>query len=311
MSQGIPPKKVIGLGLGVLDQLLLWRDMKAPVRDNKIIDFATQGGGMTATALVAVARLGGAAEFWGTVGTDWMGDQILQGLEQEGISTSQVHRIEGARGPMVLVCVDQPTGERQFLYSVGFRAAEPPIGDLARLADAGCLLVDGTHAASATRAAAEARRLGVPVVADVGWINDEMRALLAHVDYAIASEACGRSLLPGDDHRAACERLRALGPTHAVITLGAEGLAALSGDQFLRLDAFPVQVVDTTGAGDVFHGAFCYGLLRSLSFERNLVFASAVAALKCRRLGGRAGIPRLDEVNQFLRERNPDWPALP
>jgi len=310
MDQATPPKKVIGLGLGVLDQLLLWRDMKAAVRENKVVDFSTQGGGMTATALVAVTRLGGAAEFWGTVGTDWMGDQILQGLAEEGVSTSQVQRIEGARGPMVLVCVDEPTGERQFLYSVGFRAAEPPIGDLGRLADAGCLLVDGTHPASALRAAEEACRLGVPVVADVGWISDETRPLLAHVDYAIASEACGRGLAAGDDFRAACERLRALGPPNAVITLGARGLVALSGDQFLRLDAFPVEVADTTGAGDVFHGAFCFGLLRGLPIEKNLVFSSAVAALKCRRLGGRAGIPRLDEATQFLRERMPDWSPL-
>jgi sulfofructose kinase len=121
MSKPNPPRKVIGLGLGVLDQLLLWRDMKAPVRENKIVDFTTQGGGMTATALVAVARLGGAAEFWGAVGTDWMGDLILQGLAQEGVDTSQVRRVDGARGPMVLVCVDQPTGERQFLYSTGLR----------------------------------------------------------------------------------------------------------------------------------------------------------------------------------------------
>ena len=302
LEEARPTRKVVGVGLACLDQLILWRDMKAPVQGNEILEFATQGGGMVGTALVAVTRLGGAAEFWGAIGTDWMGDQILDGLAQEGVDTSQVQRVEGARGPMVLVCVDQPTGERHFLYSTGFHGSERPIGSIERLRDAGCLLVDGTHPASAVRAAEEARRLGVPVVADVGWIGEETRGLLTHVDYAIASEGCARSLGAGDDFPNACDLIRAMGPRHVVITLGSKGLVSLSGGQFARLDAFPVEVVDTTGAGDTFHGAFCYALVRGFPMHRNLVFASAAAALKCRRLGGRAGIPTLDEVDQFLHD---------
>lgn len=307
MDRAAPGKRVVGLGLACLDQLLLWRDMKAPVEGNRVVDFSTQGGGMVGTALVAVARLGGAAEFWGAAGSDWMGEQIVQGLASEGVDTSQVARIEGGRGPMVLVCVDRPTGERHFLYSTGFGPQEQPIGALDRLRDAGCLLVDGSHPASALRAAQEAKRLRVPVVADIGGMDDRWRALLAHVDYAIASEHCARALGIADDPPRVCETLCAMGPPHAVLTLGTRGLVALSHGRRSSLPAFSVEVVDTTGAGDVFHGAFCYALVRGFPMERGLLFASAVAALKCRRLGGRAGIPRLDEVCQFLRGRGMEW----
>jgi len=94
-----------------------------------------------------------------------------------------------------------------------------------------------------------------------------------------------------------------------VITLGSRGLVGLSDDRFIQMDAFPVEVVDTCGAGDTFHGAYCYGLVRGFSFEQNLAFSSAAAALKCRRMGGRAGIPNEAEVTAFLKSRGIDPPA--
>jgi len=299
-------KRVVAIGVGCLDQLLLWRDVKAPVVSNKIVDCQAQGGGMAATALVTVARLGGRAEYWGAVGTDPVADLILGGLSAEGVDTRQVVRMDGRRGPWMVVCVDQATAERHFLYTTGLLNPGRPIGSVGRLAGAGCLLIDDTLPESDLVAARAARRRGVPVVADLSWVRDHTRAVLAHVDYAVVSEACARDLGAGGDARRACEALRDLGPARVVVTLGARGLVYLDGDRFGCLDAFPVDVVDTTGAGDVFHGAFCCGLLLGLGLERNLVFASAVAAMKCRHVGGRAGIPRLPEVVAFLRERGID-----
>ena len=301
-------KKVVGVGLATLDQLILWEDMQQPVAGNRIVDQDVQGGGMVGTAVVAVARLGAEAELWGAVGTDWAGDLILRGLTEEHVDVSQVTRAEGERGPLVIVCVDRPTGQRHFLYYHQVPEPDEPVGSLDRLRTAGCLLIDGTRHNSALRAVREANRLGVPVVGDVGAVDDAARELLAHMDYAIASEMCARRLGAGDDLRKACEMIRATGPPHVIITLGEAGLVWLDRDRFGRMGAFEVDVVDTTGAGDVFHGAFCYGLVKGFPLERNLAFASATAAMKCRKLGGRAGIPRRDEVEQFLAERGVDPP---
>jgi len=303
MTRADSEKKVVGIGIACLDQLILWSDTKAPVDGGRIVDCDMQGGGMAATALVAVTRLGGRAELWGAVGTDWTGDMIVQGLADEQVDTRHVKRMQGRRGPLAVVCVDQPTGDRYFSYWSGYLKPEEAIGSLESLSSAGCLLVDGTLCPTALPAAQEARRLGVPVVGDVGKINRDVRVLMQHMDYAIASESCAAALGTGDDYRKACEAIRAMGPQHVVLTLGDEGLVYLSGDGFGEMKAFAVDVVDTTGAGDVFHGAFCYGLVHGFALEKNLAFASATAAMKCRKLGGRAGIPSRDEVEQFLKDR--------
>lgn len=303
MTAGEPGKKVVGIGLAVVDHLLLWRDTSRPVEGNKVLACEIQGGGMVGTALVAVTRLGGRAEFWGTVGSDWAGRWVVESLDRENVDTSQVVRVDGWGGPLVVVCVDRPTGQRHFLHSTGLPPCDRPIGSPDRLADAGCLLVDHTHPRSELPAARAARRLGVPVVADLAHIGDDARELLALVDYAICSEGCAGGAADDDGLRRACEAVGEMGPTHVVVTLGDRGLAYLDGGRFGRLDAFKVDVVDTTGAGDTFHGAFCCGLVCGLALDENLLFASATAALKCRCLGGRAGIPTRDEVLRFLAER--------
>lgn len=302
--------------MACLDQLMLWQDLGAPVGRNRLVAWDMQGGGIAATALVAVARLGGRAEMWAAVGDDWIGDLILRGLDEEKVDTRQVERVKGRRGPLMIVCVDQPTGERCFFHATGHCHAGHAIGDLQRLTGAGCLLIDGTRPESDLRAARAARRLGVPVVADVGWMGERTPTIFKYVDYAILSESCarniGESCAAGSpahrarhgespDFRQVCRAVRAMGPACVVITLGAKGLVYVDGDRFGRMKAFRVKVVDTTGAGDVFHGAFCYGLVAGFALEQNLRFASAAAAMKCRHIGGRAGIPTRREVMRFLK----------
>jgi len=309
MTGPAPAKTVIGIGVACLDQLVLWEDMTVPVREAKIVACDVQGGGMAATAMVTVARLGGRAEYWGAVGNDWVGDRILEGLEDEGVDTSQVRRIDGTTSPFMVVCIDRPTAQRHFLHWTGLCDAGSPLGSLERLLGAACVLTDLTRPQTDLQAAREARRLGVPVVADIEGIGECARRTLAHVDYAIADEGCLRDLDTGTDPRRACEAIRALGPAHVVLTLGERGVVFLDGDRFGRMDAFAVDAVDTTGAGDVFHGAFCYGLTQGLAVDENLAFASATAALKCRRLGGRAGIPSREDVLGFLKDRGVNLPV--
>jgi len=309
MTHAATGPRVIGIGVSCLDQLVRWRDMKAPVLGNEIVGYDVQGGGMAATAMVAAARLGCRAEYWGAVGDDWSADLILRGLADEGVDTQSVVRVPGKTGPLMIVCIDGPTGERHFTRWTGVCDAPGPVGSLDRLAGAACLLTDDTRPETDVPAAAEARRLGVPVVADVGWINERTLALLPHVDYAIASEECARVLAGGDDVRQACASLCDLGARCAVVTLGRAGLVYLDGGRFERMEAFAVDVVDTTGAGDVFHGAFAFAMTQGWSLKDVVTFASAVSAIKCTKVGGRAGIPTFGLTMEFLAERGVGLPA--
>jgi sugar/nucleoside kinase (ribokinase family) len=301
--------KVVGVGHACLDLLLTWRSLRAPILGNRVVAWDLQGGGMVATALAAVTRLGGRAEFWGIVGTDWAADLIVDGLKKETVDTRHVVRLPGKVGPLSVVCVDQSTGERRFLCATLMRPPKRLVGPPESLKTAGCLLIDHTLPASELRAARAARRSGVPVVSDLGSMNEESRRVTAYVDYVIASESCLKSLGTEKDCAAACRLIRSLGPQHVAITLGDRGVFYHGPEGPGELAAFDVPVADTTGAGDVFHGAFCYGLTRGFAFRENLLFSSAAAALKCRRLGGRAGIPDLEEVLRFLEARKISFSA--
>lgn len=294
-------KRVIGVGLACLDQLLIWQDIAIPVEDNRIVATDMQGGGMASTAMVAVTRLGGLAELWTAIGDDWVSDQIVQKLEMEGVNTEEVLRQFGERSLFVVVCIDEKTGERHFKTTGPWAKPSQPIGDIKRIAGAGCLLIDHALPESELRAAKEARRLGIPVVSDTERINDWHSQIFPFVDYAIVSERTARSL--NDDLELACQSIQSLGAKHVVVTMGDQGLVYLSDTVYDHLPAFKVKVVDTTGAGDVFHGAFCYGLVQGFSLEHNLRFSSATSAIKCQHLGGRAGIPTRSQVDEFLLEK--------
>ena len=144
----------------------------------------------------------------------------------------------------------------------------------------------------------------MPVLIDAGTLREGVEALLPLCDYIVASETFSGQISAGG-HTEALERLMAYGPKAAAVTLGPKGCIARAGDLVIESPGFAVDAVDTTGAGDVFHGAFAYGVLEGWDIERICAFSNAVAALKCRRLGGRAGIPSLDEALSFLARRAP------
>jgi len=155
---GAGPKKVVGVGLACLDQLIRWKDAALPVHENRVLDFSMQGGGLVGTALSAVTRLGGRAEWWGAVGGDWMGRMVLDSLTQEGIDVSHARVLDDGHGPLVLVCVDGVTGERHFLHSVGRLDPQTTVGSLERHA------AREQHACSGRGAAPRrARRRRLPV----------------------------------------------------------------------------------------------------------------------------------------------------
>jgi sulfofructose kinase len=297
------PSELISIGLSVADHLWLYDEpMRGTFRP--VVDYLAQGGGLAATAAVAMARLGGRVEIWTRVGDDDAGRFILDQFRKEGVETSQVKVCRGGRSPVCGVMVDRLSAERYFNYFAGRGLDPSPDGlDFRRVGQAKAVLVDCHWPEAQLPAAQHAREQGVPVCGDVEGTHGLAADLIRHVDYPIYSLECAQAHGQTGSVEGDLRKIAELGGQVPMITLGDEGAVWLEDGEIRRCPAFRVPVVDTTGCGDVFHGAFTFGLAQGWDVARNARFASATAALKCRALGGRTGIPTYDEVVAFLQRQ--------
>ncbi|MDE2963790.1 MAG: PfkB family carbohydrate kinase, partial [Acidobacteriota bacterium] len=246
----------------------------------------------------------------GKVGDDAFGSFIRRELDQYGIDTRNLLVEAGALSQASVVLVDRASGQRSILACVPtFSELEPSQLPPGLIEQARVLHLDGVHRAAALAAAGRARRAGVPVVldADVLALEGDISEVLRRTDVLIASLAFAGSFAKTEDPDRAIDRLLDYGPSVVVVTLGEQGCRGQAEGQRFHHPAFPVEVVDTTGAGDVFHGAYIYGMLQRWELMKTVEFASAVAAIKCTRLGGRTGIPDRQQALRFLRERNSSY----
>ena len=296
---------VVGVGYTALDYLGIVPHL--PEEDHKLemSGFAVQGGGPTATALVTASRLGLDSSFLGKVGDDDFGRKMIDELRREGVDLSGVVVEKGGRSQFAFILVDERTAKRTILWTRGslsaFEAEEVDTGIVGR---ARGLLIDSLEPAAALAAARAAKDVSIPVVIDAGTLRDGVEELLPLCDYIVASETFSKQISERG-HLEALDRLLSYGAEAAVVTLGESGCLARTRKGIIESHGFKVNAVDTTGAGDVFHGAFIFGVLRGWEIEKICVFSNGVAALKCRRLGGRAGIPDLGEALSFLARRAP------
>jgi ribokinase len=261
-----------------------------------------QGGGPTSTGLVAVARLGGKAAIWGRVGDDDFGAKCLAEFATEGVDTAHLEVIAGKTSQFAFCVAEEGTGRRAIFWKPGnMGKLDPEALDRAAVTDCKCLLIAAHHVKASIRAAGWAREAGIPVVLDLERPGPDDDALIAVTDHPILpAEYLTRRFEADDPLGAAAAFHRELGRP-LIVTLGPEGSVAFDNGETHRQPAFPVEnVVDTTGAGDVFHGAYAYGLTLGYEVARNMRFAAAVSALKCRALGGRTGIPSMAEVEGLL-----------
>lgn len=297
-------RPVVGLGQCSWD--LLGRVAAYPQVDEKIDlqEYAEQGGGPVATALVTLARLGLPTAFLGTLGGDHYAASIREGLRAEGVDVRLLQQDHQGTSQVSFIAVD-PSGRRTIFCHKGARRPFSLTPDvIALIESAAALLLDGGEAEAALAAARLAKERGIPVLLDGGSLHESTRALLPYCSELVVSEKFARQLTP-DGPETALELLLQQGARTAVVTLGAQGsLGREVGGELVVCQAFPAQVVDTTGCGDVFHGAYLYALLRGDSLLERLRFASVCAALKALQLGGRSGIPRLEEVQRSLAQAN-------
>jgi sulfofructose kinase len=300
-AQGARGKRVVCLGLSALDQI--WRvDRLFSGESEKIrsLDYSTAGGGMAANAAVTAARLGGSISFWGRGGDDAAGHEMRSSLSGEGVDVSHFRLFPGGRSSVSGVIVDA-SGERQI---VNFRGRFPEAADwlpLEELAGTSAVLADPRWIEGAVALFGKARSLGVATVLDADVAEASVfERLLPLADHAIFSEPAlvGFAGSAGDEALSDLARFKC---RVVAVTRGRQGVSWMEGGRLNTCAAFPVDAVDTTGAGDVFHGAYTFAIGGGLGVAGAMSFASAAAALKCTRQSGRAGIPSLDECLAFMR----------
>jgi sugar/nucleoside kinase (ribokinase family) len=300
---------VLGVGYAALDLICLVERFPEPDTKVPVISMSRQGGGQVGTALAAVARLGGRAAFIGKFGDDDEGQAARDALVREGVDCSRALVVPGMTSVFSVVLVEADTGRRTVLSRKDPRIALAP-SEVPEPAVAAARAVHlATHEVDGATAAAHlARRAGTIVSLDAERLRPGVDALVPLVDYLVAAHGFPRAATGRTDDRAALEALADLGPPVVVQTLGRDGARAFVAGRHVEAPGFAVPVVDTTGAGDVFHGAFLLAMLDRDAgrapvpevVAEALRVANAAAAMKCRSLGGRAGIPRRPEVDRFL-----------
>jgi len=299
---------VVGLGVSTLDLFMVVDELPGSELVQRAHDSLLQGGGPVATALVALSRLGCSVAMIDKLGDDWRGKLVREEFEREGVSTRYLHLAAGQTSSIATILVRKIDGARTITYAPG-DAEEVVPSDISdeMISSARILHLNGRHREAAVVAGRIAKRHGVPVSFDGGAhrFHEQLRPLIEVSDICIVARQFAFACAGAGDIQVCAARLLRTGPSIVVITAGTEGSWVFDqGGECFHQPAYPLDdSVDTTGAGDAYHGAFLYGLLRGYSLKETAKFASAVAALNTRKLGGRSALPTRQEVAEFLSEQ--------
>jgi len=295
------PFDVVGMGLNSVDFLSVVPKFPAPNSKMEMLRFSKQGGGQAATAMAALSRWGVKTKYIGKVGEDELGQFSLHSIRQEGVDVSSVTIEPNATNQFAMIIVDGSTGDRTILWNRDKRLMYRE-GELRRekVCSGKLLHLDGHDIHAALQCARWAKGEGIPIVIDLDKIEPLTSELIKEIDFLITSSTFPMRYTRISDQKKALIELQKHTSGFVCATQGQEGAVALVNGELLHVKGFKVNALDTTGAGDVFHGGFLYGLLQNWELLEILKFANTVAALKCRDLGGRKGIPFLEEAQRFL-----------
>jgi sulfofructose kinase len=311
----MPEFDVVGVGLNATDTLLLVPHFPAYAGKGPFQDEVVLPGGQVASALVACARLGMRTKYIGAIGDDARGRIQMQSLEEAGVDAAGVKVRPGCATQCAYIIVDMATGERTVFWRRDDALSIAPSEITPRqIAGARLLHIDGHDTPAVAHAAGIARSLGIPVTVDVDTIYHGFDRVLPQVDYLVASSEFPAAWTGERDPFKALETLQTEYRMRvAAMTLGAHGALARENGEFIYAPEYVVNTVDTTGAGDVFHGAFCYAVLEGMAMREALDFSNAMAALNCTALGARGGIQGLAEIHALMargeRRSHPDFAA--
>ena len=297
-----PSFDVLGIGLNATDTLLLLPEFPPYAGKIAFNEEILSPGGQVATAMVSCARLGLRARYLGTIGDDLRGTIQRESLDGTGVDVSRLIVREGCPNQTAYILIDQRSGERTVLWQRPncLRLTPDDIRE-EDIVSARLLHLDGYDTAAAAKAANLARQNGIPVSLDVDTVYPNFEPVLANVDYLVASSVWPGRWTGDVDPFTALERIQhEYGMKVAAMTLGEYGAMALYNGKFTYSPAFRVHCEDTTGAGDAFHGGFCYAMLEGLPLQEALDFSNAAAALNCTAIGARGHIGTLQEVSGLI-----------
>lgn len=296
------PFDVVGFGLNSVDYVYVLPEYPSPDSKTGIVQHGRFPGGQIATALTFLARMGLNTKYIGKVGGDDAGRVSLHSFEGESIDISSVLVEQGIQNPFSVILIDQRNGERTVLCHRDARSdfRESELNEEG-VCSGRILHLDG-YDASALSAAVYCQKRQIPVCADLDAVVPHCRSLLENIDFLIVS-ANFASEFTGIPHpEASFKALRQRFKGFLAMTLGTRGAAAWVGDQCVYFPGLNINAVDTTGAGDIFHGAFIFGLLQNWPLAKVMRFANTAAGLSCQHLGARAGIRPLAEILQAMGE---------
>lgn len=302
--------QIVGIDTPCVDLGLNLERFPVPNQGEEIQALSWQGGGKVSSGMVAAARLGAVCAMLGTVGDDSYGQFCIADFQRHGIDTSGMLLRQGCTTNLSVVVSDRETMGRSILHRRGtapmYRTEEL---DRTVLTDCDWLFI--CNCLPETMGAVKtAREAGARVLIDADGYAPDLMEQIGSIDAFIASEFVYDSLFSNRHYEENCRSLMQKGPSLVMFTFGSEGCVGCGEQGFFHIPAFPVEVVDTVGAGDVFHGALLAGLLRGLGAKESARLASAVSAIKCTRIGGRAGIPDWNTTLHFLEMGEIDYTEI-
>jgi sugar/nucleoside kinase (ribokinase family) len=304
-----PIVDVVGVGLNATDTLIPLETYPARGSKTEYRSASVMPGGQVATTVVACQTWGLSTRYVGKLGDDDAACLHREAFSRAGVE-AQLVTVKGAASPQSLILVDAG-GERTVLCHRDERLILQP-QDLKPewIVNARALHVDGYDTAAATLAARWAREADIPVIADLDEPYPGVEALLENIDYLIVSRDFPGRLMDDSNLERALRRMQIrYGSKLTAATLGQDGVLAWDGKQFQSSPAWRVPVVDTTGAGDIFHAGFIYGLLQGWPLQRQLDFACAAAAINCMAAGARGGIQPVEAIEEFMATASRYQPA--
>jgi len=294
---------IVGIGRPCIDMLSVVERLPKPDSGSAILDFSRQGGGNVATAMVAAARLGAKAGFIGISGDCVNGKAIREDFKYNNVDISHSVTINQTPSDFAIILSDLETKGRSILYKGGkLRRIETSDLDKDYITSADILHLEGCGEPEKT-AASWMRKAGKKVAYDVSHYSEQIKNFTPNIDIFIASEFYYKAVFGDDkDYETNCKFVAETGPEIVVFTLGSKGCVGYAKNEgFFVEESFKVNVFDTLGAGDVYHGAFLAGLARGMKVRETARFANAVSAVKICYIGGRAGIPNFEVADKFIK----------
>lgn len=302
------PFDAVGFGLNAVDHLIVVPEYPAFDTKMRLLDHKQSAGGQTASAMVALRRLGLKTAYAGRFGSDPAGLFGFQTLKDDDVNVEFAQIVEDARNQIAFITIDARSGERTIVWDrddrLAYKREEAPVefGSLGKV-----LHLDAHDPPACVAVAKAARETGTIVSADIDNVYEGLPELLPLIDFMIGSKEFPRRVTGITDERAALVELKnRFGCALVGMTIGAAGAVIYHEGRFIESAGFdaPGGCKDTTGAGDAFHAGFLYGFLNSEDIETSLKLGNAVAAIKCSALGARTALPSKSELERFLRTRS-------